>query len=104
VPAGVFLTEPDLNSDWLEKLQQAGLRPYLWLEGLILYIRFLHFDAKVIKISFLDDIQKAWPALALLGLVHGPVTSVNSGPNGCLHKRTPHGKAEVILSARPLKA
>ena len=25
-----------ISSDWLEKLQQAGLRPYLWLEGLIL--------------------------------------------------------------------
>jgi hypothetical protein len=26
-----------ITSDWLEKLQQAGLRPYLWLEGLILF-------------------------------------------------------------------
>jgi hypothetical protein len=25
-----------ISSNWLEKLQQAGLRPYLWLEGLIL--------------------------------------------------------------------
>ena len=28
--------EAHISSDWLEKLQQAGLRPYLWLEGLIL--------------------------------------------------------------------
>jgi hypothetical protein len=29
-----------ISSDWLEKLQQAGLRPYLWLEGLILKLRY----------------------------------------------------------------
>ena len=41
-PAGIarirFYISPEAP-DWLEKLQQAGLRPYIWLEGLI----FIYF-------------------------------------------------------------
>jgi hypothetical protein len=47
----IHIMTPDLSSDCLKTPQQAGLRPYLWLEGLIRVIIIVIFFSVVEELA-----------------------------------------------------
>ena len=47
----MYCTNKLSRADWLEKLQQAGLRPHLWLEGLIFCLPVISFHVHIMIVQ-----------------------------------------------------